>query len=92
MVYKCALVCRNGKMKLVQSEKNSSELKKVCTYVHTFFTWNENFYSQAEKKITTRLVVCADSRVVMLIRGNTGNVTNAPQHYTSLSKDRKGVV
>ena len=49
MVYKCALVCRKEKMKLVQSEKNSSELKKVCTYVRSVFTWNKKIFYQVEK-------------------------------------------
>ena len=69
VVYKCALAIASGKIMLIHSEKISSELKKVCTYVpyealtsvylvRTYIPFSlgmKNFIlSQAEKRITAR--------------------------------------
>lgn len=64
VVYKCALAIASGKIKLIHSEKISSELKKVCTYVpyealtsvylvRTYIPFSlgmKNFYSLSGKK------------------------------------------
>ena len=64
MVYKCALSSASGKIKLVQSEKIHLNSKRYVrtyqtgsdfyfrgTYVHAFFTWNENIlFSLRQRK------------------------------------------
>lgn len=71
VVYKCALAIASGKIKLIHSERISSELKKVCTYVpyealtsvylvRTYIPFSlemKNFHSlSGREKITARIV------------------------------------